>query len=178
MNVGPMIRARRMQLHLTLTELAKRSGMSVPFLSQVERGHSGITVVSLVKIAEALGVNANYFLQSDEPDAPVRRAAEQHFFSLAESKMRLARIGSVNPDRALEPLLVIFPPKYQTEALKHAGEEFIYVLEGRLTVVLGKKKHVLTRGDTSHFKSGQRHKWINESDEEVRFIWIGTPKLL
>lgn len=177
MNVGPLIRARRMQLHYTLTELARLSGLSVPFLSQVERGQSGITVVSLVKIAEALGVNINYFLQSQEPDAPVRRAGDQHYFSLSESKMRLARIGSVAPDRALEPMLVVFPPRYETEALKHAGEEFIYVLEGKLTVVLGKRKHVLSRGDTAHFKSGQRHQWRNATDEEVRFVWIGTPKL-
>ncbi len=177
MNVGPLVRARRMQLDITLTELGKRSGLSVPFLSQIERGHTGLTVISLVKISNALGVNANYFLHVDEPDMPIRRSGDHHFFSLAESKMRLARIGSVNPERSLEPILLIFPANYETEALQHAGEEFIYVLQGKITIRLGKKKHVLTKGDTAHFKSAIRHKWINTTDQEAQMIWIGTPKL-
>lgn len=177
MQVGPLIKARRLQMKLTLTEVAKRSGLSVPFLSQVERGDAGLSVVSLVKISEALGVSVSYFLDTSEPDVPMRSARDFHFFTLVESKMKLARIGSVAPDRALEPLLVVFPPKYETEALQHAGEEFLYVLRGEITIRLGRRKYRLFEGDTGHFKSAIRHKWVNPGNTEAQILWIGTPKL-
>lgn len=176
MNVGPLIRARRMQMDLTLSEVARRSGLSVPFLSQVERGQTGLTVVSLMKIAEALGVSVNYFLDTQEPDVPTRSAKDFHFFTLAESKMRLARIGSMDPERQLEPLLVIFPPKYETESLKHAGEEFLYILRGEIEIRLGRKRYRLMAGDTGHFQSAIRHKWVNPTEDEAHVLWVGTPK--
>ena len=177
MDIGPKIRARRMQMHLTLTELAKRSGLSVAFLSQVERGQTGLTVPSIVKIAEALEVSVNYFLTIQEPDVPVRFSKDYHFFSLDGSKVQLARIGSTSAERALEPVLSIVPPRYESESLKHAGEEFIYVLKGELIIILGKKQHHLQAGDTAHFKSGIRHKWRNPSKQEAHVLWVGTPKL-
>ncbi|MCX7784533.1 MAG: XRE family transcriptional regulator [Meiothermus sp.] len=177
MQVGHLIKSRRLQMKLTLTEVAKRSGLSVPFLSQVERGEAGLSVQSLVKIAEALGVTLNYFLNVPEPDTPIRYAKDFHFFSLVESKTRMARIGSVDPSRQLEPVLSIVPPNYETELIQHAGEEFVYVLKGEIIVKLGRKQYRLSAGDTAHFKSGIRHRWRNPTNQEAHVLWIGTPKL-
>lgn len=68
-----------------------------------------------MKIAEALGVSVNYFLDTQEPDVSTRLTKDFHFFTLVKSKMQLARISSMNPKRQLKPLLLVFLPRSETE---------------------------------------------------------------
>jgi quercetin dioxygenase-like cupin family protein len=177
MDVGKSIRARRRQLDLTLAQLSKRSGLSSAFLSQVERNLAGLSVTSLKQIAQGLEVSMNYFLAIEEPDEPVHSIHSPHFFSINGSNLRYARLGSTTNDRELEPLFVVLPPKYASEAFHHAGEEFVFVIKGQITVQVGKKVHHLKAGDTVHYKSGIRHMWRNDSEEEVQVLTINTPPL-
>lgn len=179
MELSQLIRARRMQLGLTITELSKRTGLSVPFLSQVEKGARGVTLTSLRCIAEGLSVSMNYFLDTHDQDERVRSIDDLHFFSLNGSKIRYARLGSTAKDRELEPLYVVIPPKYDSKEIsKHPGEEFFFVLKGKLTVQVGKKTYQLGPGNTIHYKSGLRHGWRNEGDEEVHLISVNSISLL
>jgi quercetin dioxygenase-like cupin family protein len=166
-----------MQLDITLTQLAKRAELSAPFLSQVERGESGLSLTSLLRLAEALGVSINYFVAPELGKTPVRSPDDLEYFTLDGSEVRHARLGSLTGDRQLEPLLVIIPPHYESEPFRHAGEEFFYIKQGHLTVCIGTKTYRLGPGYTAHFNSGQRHRWRNDRDEEVHLVWVGTPKL-
>lgn len=178
MNIGTAIRARRNQLGMTLTELATRSNRSLSFLSQVENRNAGLSVTSLMQIANALGVSINYFIDTSESGAPIRAPEDRHYFSLDGSAVRNARLGSMEEDRQLEPIHVIIPPHTQlNDSFGHAGEEFLYVLQGTLTLYIGKKVHHLNPGHTAWHRSGTRHNWQNQGDEEVHLIWVGTPKL-
>lgn len=179
MELSELICARRMQLRLTLTDLSKRTGLSVPFLSQVEKGVKGLSLTSLRSIADGLGVSMNYFLDTHDQDERVRSLDDLHFFSLDASKVRYARLGSTSSERELEPLYVVIPPKVNDiELSKHPGEEFFYVLKGKLTIQVGKKTYQLGPGNTIHYKSGLRHGWRNESNEEVHLISVTTMSLL
>ncbi len=178
MEISELICARRMQLRLTLTELSKRTGLSVPFLSQVEKGSKGLSLTSLKSIADGLGVSMHYFLDTHDQDERVRSIDNLHYFSLDGSKIRYARLGSTAKDRELEPLYVVIPPKFDsTEVSKHPGEEFFYILRGQLTVQVGKKTYHLGPGHTIHYKSGLRHGWCNEGEEEVHLISVTTMSL-
>lgn len=177
MDVGKMIRTRRRQLNLTLAQLAERSHLSSAFLSQVERGLAGLSVTSLKQIAQGLEVSMNYFIAIEEPDEPVRSIHNPHFFSINGSKLRYSRLGSTTKDRELEPLFVVIPPGYASESFDHSGEEFVFVVKGKITVQVGDKVHHLESGDSVHYKSGIRHMWRNDSDEEVQAITINTPPL-
>jgi transcriptional regulator with XRE-family HTH domain len=179
MELSELILARRMQLRLSLTELSKRSGLSVPFLSQVEKGTKGLSLTSLKSIAEGLDVSMNYFLDTHDQDERVRSIDDLHFFSIDGSKIRYARLGSTAKDRTLEPLFVVIPPKFDSkEVTRHPGEEFFFILKGQLTVLVGKKTYHLGPGNTIHYKSGLRHGWRNDGDEEVHLISVNTIPLL
>jgi transcriptional regulator with XRE-family HTH domain len=173
-----MIQNRRRQLGLTLRELAQRSDLSAPFLSQLENGSTSPSVVSLVKIAKGLGVPSSYFLDTAGSATFVCKASDVRFFDLNDSKVRYGRVGNTSSDRALEPLLMVYPPRYSSEPMTHGGEEFIYVLEGHMRLTIGDRTEYLSAGDSAHFNSGLRHVWKNESDEELRVLWVGTPPLL
>lgn len=172
-----MIRARRMQLDMTLTQLAQGSGLSAPFLSQVERGDSGLSLTSLLRIAHALGVSLNYFVAPRAATSPVLKHEQAEFFTLDGSRVQHARLAAFTEDRQLEPLLLIIPPQYESEPFRHSGEEFFYVKQGRLTVTIAGTEYRLEPGDSAHFNSGERHRWRNDGKEEVRLIWVGTPRL-
>lgn len=178
MSIGAAIKARRNQLGMTLTELAIKSERSASFLSQVENGNAGLSVTSLMQIAKALGVSINFFVDTSEDASPIRAPEDRHYFSLNGSKMRNARLGTMDEDRQLEPIHVIIPPHTtSSDTFGHAGEEFVYVLQGRLTLHIGNKVHHLGPGHSAWHRSGTRHNWSNEGDEEVHLIWVGTPKL-
>jgi quercetin dioxygenase-like cupin family protein len=166
-----------MQLRLTLTELSKRTGLSVPFLSQVEKGHKGLSVSSLKSIADGLEVSMNYFLDTHDEDECVHSTDNLHYFGIGGSKVRYARLGSSTKARELEPLYVVIPPRHESEITKHSGEEFFYILKGQLTVLVGKKQYELSAGNTIHYKSTVRHGWRNDGQEEVHLISVTSMSL-
>jgi quercetin dioxygenase-like cupin family protein len=177
MTIPDLICSRRMQLRLTLTELSKRTGLSVPFLSQVEKGQKGLSVTSLKSIANGLGVSMNYFLDTNDQDECVHAVDDLHYFGINGSKIRYARLGSSTKERELEPLFVVIPHGHESEITKHSGEEFFYILKGQLTVLVGKKQYKLDAGNTIHYKSTVRHGWRNDGKEEVHLISVTSMSL-
>ncbi len=177
MNLAELICARRMQLRLTLTDVSRRSGLSVPFLSQVEKGQKGLSVSSLKNIADALEVSMNYFLETEGEDERVHAVDNLHYFGINGSKVRYARLGSTKKERELEPLYVVIPAGHESEITKHSGEEFFYILKGQLTVLVGKKQYTLDAGNTIHYKSTMRHGWRNDGEEEVHLISVTSMSL-
>ncbi len=61
------------------------------------------------------------------------------------------------------------------EAFAHGGEEFLYVLEGVLTLMLGDSSHALYPGDSAHYKSDLPHNWANHTARNVKFIAVNVP---
>lgn len=177
MDLGRLIRARRKQLGLTLREISKRSGLSVSFLSQVERDLASPSMGSLVSLAKALGVSLSYFVDPPEQGGGIRKRDEIRFFTLDGAPIRYGRLSSSAAHRKLDALLVCIPPRYLYEAIEHAGEEYIHILTGRLKIKIGRDLHLLEAGDSAHFNSAIRHQWENAGDEEVRLVWVGTPPI-
>ncbi len=177
MNIGDRIRSRRMQLQFSITELSKRSGLSSPFLSQLEHGHTQASLDSLLKIAKALEVSLSYFTPDSNGHNPVRSPQQFHYFSLETSDTKYARMGLGDSECRLEPLLVTLPPRCADNILPHLGEAFLLVLQGVLRVCISGEEHLLLTGHTAHLKPGVPYSWCNDTPEEVRLFWVVTPKL-
>ena len=137
-NTGEYVKKIRTEQNLTLKELSKKSGLSVSFLSQFERGISTISVDALLVLADALGIDSrevimeslatsqpkeDYVLRSYNRHIPQISANNQIQTSLSSfgyDKKMLARMYTLLPDGSEEKTLPV----------AHEGEEFIYVLEG------------------------------------------------
>ena len=175
-HIGTVIKARRMQLHLSITELGRRSGLSTPFLSQVEKGSTNLSLASLVKVAAALEVSLSYFTAQEEADKPIPLAANPNSFTLGQSPLRYTRLGSDKEDRRLEPLLIVVPPRYKSAAPQHLGEQFVCLLDGQLEIHQSKGVIRLEPHHTLHFHAPAQHHWHNPGEEEARLLWVGTPR--
>lgn len=176
--LGNRIRSLRQRLKLTLDETATAAGISTPFLSQVERAHATPSITSLAGIARALGVTVQYFVDTPAQIGPVCRGKELKFFGFADSANLFGRLTNLSGSGKLESILVRMPTgQRRSEVATHAGEEFLYVISGRLALTLEGITVDLQSGDTAHYDSMLPHAWVNTGDEETVLVWVGTPRL-
>ncbi|AOJ05881.1 MULTISPECIES: helix-turn-helix domain-containing protein [Burkholderia] len=177
-SIGNKIRALRQRLKLTLDEAAAAAGISKPFLSQVERGRATPSITSLVGIARALGVTMQYFVDAPTEARSVCRSEALQYFSLANSTNAFARLTNVVDGRQLDAILVRMPAAQPlSEVTTHAGEEFLYVVSGRVELTLEDVTFTLAAGDTAHYESTTPHAWRNGGDSEALIVWVGVPRL-
>ncbi|MCZ4272036.1 helix-turn-helix domain-containing protein [Maritalea porphyrae] len=172
--LGDSIRAKRKQADRTLESLAVAAGISIGYLSQVERGHATPSLGTLQRIAQALDVNLDYFIATPTAMDAVTRDQERPTFFVGSSSISYERIGADFRGGELSSFVLNIPPGYRSETVSHTGEEIVYVLEGTLMQVVGEEKMRLNAGDSLHFRSNVQHRWWNESETVVRLFWVGT----
>lgn len=172
--IGPLVRARRKRLRLTLKELALRTGLSISFLSQVERNQASPSLSSLIGIARVLGVGIDAFVEPPGGARMVSRAAERMLFSLVPNGVQYGRISSEFPDQDLHANTAVIPPGYVSPTIALDGEVIVYVLDGVLWYRVGDDAFDLAVGDAIHFKTRQRHAWGNRTAAEVRLLCVST----
>jgi transcriptional regulator with XRE-family HTH domain len=175
--VGPLIRARRRQLHLTLQRLADAAGISVGYVSQVERDLATPSLGTLAQIARSLDVGVDYFIATPDVGNALSRAGERETFSVSGSSILYERIVTDFAGNQLSSFILTVPAGYRSETVSHEGEEIIYMLAGHLTVRVEADETVLATGDGFHFRGNRAHSWWNAADEPARLLWTGTVAL-
>lgn len=175
--IGALIRARRRQLHMTLQSLADAAGISVGYVSQVERDLATPSLGTLAQIARSLDVGVDYFIATPDIGNALSRASERHSFSVNGSSVLYERIGADFAGNLLSSFILTIPSGYRSETVSHEGEELIYLLQGRLTVRVEPDEMVLGPGDGFHFRGNRPHTWWNDTSEPVRLLWTGTVPL-
>lgn len=178
--VGQRIRELRRGKGLTLEALSSMSGLSKSFLSDIERGRCDVTLTSLQRIADALGVGLSDLFPPPEPVPPgprVVRAALRTEFRISDRQHTIySLLGANLPDKRLDPLVVRLLPGHERPApYAHQGEEFGFVLEGHLVVIWGNQEFDLGPGDCIHMSSQVPHTWENRTTETTTALWVVTP---
>ncbi|WP_077307254.1 helix-turn-helix domain-containing protein [Terribacillus halophilus] len=172
------IKELRMKNGMTLKDLSAVTGLSVSFLSQIERGTSSLAITSLKKIADAFHVTMSYFFSDFENGEYTTRKIERKSFTVNGSDVSYIRMAGKFPQRVIEPMLVSLPPTEDyREKVQHYGEEFYYLLSGIVVFKIEGNEYELKEGDTIHFPSNQIHQWKNPTQDEVILISIVTPKI-
>ena len=179
--IGEKINLLRSTKGMTLKELGDKANLSVSFLSQAERGLTSITINSLKKIAEALDVELSYFFTPPKSHRPmIMHSYEQEVFRYEQSKFIYYNLGSDIQDKRMDPVVAVVLPGQKPEEVipcEHPGEEFIYVLEGILTIFLEDKQYDLYPGDSMHFPSTIPHDWANFTNKLVKILAVSTPSV-
>lgn len=175
--LGARIRTRRRIINHTLEQTATAAGISTSFLSQVERDLTTPSVKSLKRIAHALNMPIQYFV--DNAEASICRAPQQQSFGLGGLPWSFAHLTAPVPNGQLQSILVRVPAGTSSLTLPTpALEETLYVTAGELMLVLEGETFVLRPGDAAYYRSNQTHHWANHGDVETQVIWTGTPRLL
>lgn len=179
MNIGMKIKKLRGEKGITLKELSEKSELSVGFLSQLERGLTTIAVDSLEKLAEILEVHLTYFFEYPTKckDA-VLRSYQRQIIDVEDGNVINYNLSTQLEGKQLVPRLVeIFPQKEEEEIMpySHDGEEFVYVLEGILTLFIEGKRYEVYPEDSIHINSNATHNWANYTNKKVKLLVVNTP---
>ena len=163
---------------LTLAQVGQRSGFTTGYLSQLERNLATPSLVALVGISRALGVELDYFLGTPSGRGHHFPVSRRDFFSIGLQGMRYTRVSGEFPSHNLNALVVKVPPGYfSPEPLTLEGEELVYLIEGRLRYNMGERQFDMTAGDVVHLPSNIPHSWENPSNDESSALWIGTDQI-
>lgn len=176
MPLGERIKTRRKELALTLQQLAEKSSLSAPFISQAERDLTTPSLVSLLALAEALEVELSYFMRIPDNTNIVHRAAKPRVIEV-DSLVRYFDLASQLENRQLDIILMRIPPGHVFPVDQRNGEDMLYLISGELYATAGQTKTVLKAGDSMHFDSRLPHSARNMSNEEAVLLYVGTPSV-
>jgi transcriptional regulator with XRE-family HTH domain len=176
--LGKKIRKRRRAMDMTLQQVSERVGLSIGFLSQIERGASTPSLASLCNIAEALGTSVDAFVKAPpRATGAVSRPGEREAFSLGDARRTYELLGAGFADARLHPTLVRRPPGHVSEIMHNEGEDFVYIIEGCILLEVGGERHILNKGDSMHFQSHLPHRSATLGNETTLELWVRTQPL-
>jgi DNA-binding transcriptional MerR regulator/quercetin dioxygenase-like cupin family protein len=171
---GQRFRRLRTRRGLSLAHVARATGVSVGFLSSLERGQMRSSIATLRRIARYYRTNIlSLFETAGENPRLVRPNQRKILETTPGVRMELLAWGQT----AMEPhLFRIKPGGGSGESYSHEGEEFLHVLRGDFEISLNSKEHYhLKPGDSLYFESSTPHRWKNPGRKETWLLWINTP---
>jgi DNA-binding transcriptional MerR regulator/quercetin dioxygenase-like cupin family protein len=172
---GSGMRLRQLRVHrgCSLSQVAKAVGISVGFLSAIERSHMSASVSTLRKLARFYKTNILDFFEPADSAGPVVAAQKRKVLE-AGPGVRMELLASGNT--VMEPhLFRIAPSAGSGESYAHEGEEFLHVLRGELRISLEGEEYKLKPGDSFYFESSVPHRWNNPGRRETWVLWVNTP---
>ena len=174
-DIGRKIRDLRKQNGLTQQELADRAELTKGFISQLERGQVSPSVVTLFDLIECLGTTpADFFPGRDQ---------EPIVFAEKDSSEKIDDEGNITrwlvpsaQSNQMEPLWVQIQP-HSTLPLDepHNGEEFGYVLSGRIFLYRDDQRFEVKAGESFYYEADRSHRIENPGNRPARLLWVSTP---
>lgn len=170
---GSELRKVRKSKKMTLQVLSEKSGLSISFLSQVERERRTLTFTSLNKIADALDVNVNFFFGDSNSNVKKKvkdsRVEGGHFSYTSLT-------GRMNDPDFIPAVIELSANESRQVPYRHSGQEFVYVLSGQLEVELDGIKETLSADESIHIDSSIAHHWYNATDEVTTILLVSSSK--
>lgn len=174
LTLGEKLRKRRKLRKLTMQRVADEAGLSVGFISQVERNLTVPSLSSLASIARVLGAHISTFLDQPGSDSDTTRHDSRISYTTGNKGLSYERLSASFAGSTLRSVLVHEKPGSRGEPISHEGEELMLVLKGQLTVELDGSRTLLNEGDSIHFDSRRTHSTWNHTSEVTTIIWCGT----
>lgn len=173
--IGRKIRDLRKQNGLTLQELADRTELTKGFISQLEHGQVSASVVTLFDLIECLGTTPSEFFKETGREQIVF-TEKDYFTKTDEAGNSTVWIVPSAQSNQMEPVLQTIMPHESLEAdSPHNGEEFGYVLSGRVWIWREDKKYEAKAGESFYYEADKVHRIENPGSRIAKLIWVSTP---
>lgn len=182
LRVGEKIKELREDMALSLEEMSGRTGIAEAMLSQIENHMVSPPLGTLIKIARGLEIDVGTFFRGDAEGQPYSlvRHDERKRVSRVASKEGIdygyeyESLGYDLKGHRMEPFLITLKPsEFEDKGLsRHAGEEFIFVLNGEMEAVLGDHKDILEAGDSIYYKSSMPHRVSAHGGKEAKILAV------
>ena len=174
LELSPRLAQLRQEQNLTLNEVSQRTGLSAGLLRRIERGEVTPSVSELQKITQAYRTSVLAFFDVEGKRRKLVRRKDRLVLRYDPFiQMELLAIG---PKQMEAHIFRIAPRAGSGGSYRHQGEEFLYLLQGKLEIWLDEvERYVLEPGDSLYFQSNQGHRWCSLTNSECVLLWINTP---
>ncbi len=174
MNLGKKIKQMRNQKGLTQEELADRCELTKGYISQLENNLNSPSIATLTDILSALGSNLSEFFKEETEEKVV--FSKNEFIEKDSDGVLLNWLIPNAQKNMMEPVLVELSPESETATdIPHEGEEFGYVLEGKISILLGNKQYLCKKGEAFYYPAEKPHCIVNKGTRIAKFLWVSTP---
>ncbi len=174
MELGAKLRDMRQSKNLTQEELADRCELTKGYISQLENDLTSPSIATLCDLLNALGSNLSDFFHEESEEKIV--FGEEEYIEKQSEGMLFSWVIPNAQKNMMEPVLVELAPGASTQAdFPHEGEEFGYVLEGKIAVVHAGRSSPAKKGESFYFTANKEHYIVNKGKKRAKFLWISTP---
>lgn len=168
---GERLQKLRKEKKLTLKDIANETGLSTQHLSKIEKGEVIPPVAVILQVSRALEIDSSLLLREEKKRAGKKSAedyqkrTEDYSYQTLTPKAR---------HKHLKAFKIFVDPKSEHKGVsyQHLGEEFVYVLKGKIEVTVGENKSMLKPGECLHFNSSIIHTMRNTSDEKAELLVV------
>jgi len=174
--IGGHLRALRLARGESLAHVAAAVDISTGFLSNLERSQTGVSVGIMHRLAHHYKTTLSEFYYQAESPGPLVPKDKRRLLSNSDGvRMEELAWGNI----VMEPhIFHVAPGKGSLEYYTHHGQEFLHLIEGRLTINLDGKEFKLDAGDSFYFDSSIRHRWQNTGKNKAVVLWVNTAERL
>lgn len=182
LKLGRKIRELRDKYRLTIQDLSARTGLDKDLLSNMESGTVIPPVATLLKLAKAFHVGLAYFFEDEPVGVKISLTRKAHRSRLERRPHHMSgevtyvyeTLENKKPDKHMEPFLVEFPPMATEDMVfvSHEGEEFVYLMEGRLEFRTPDQVEILEPGDTIYFDSEVNHSFRSVGEGSAKAVVV------
>ncbi len=174
-SIGERIKMLRQAKSLTQEELAIRAGLTKGFISQIERNLTSLSVESLIGILDALDEKPSTFFDGALDEKIVFKAKDRVDLEMDNVKAFQILVPAAQ-NRQMDPALLELNAQEKTpEEEPHEGEEFGFVMNGSIELVLGGKVYKIKKGECFYFRATKKHYIVNKKKNKAYVLWVSSP---
>lgn len=170
--IGARIKKLRKQKQITLQQLSEYTGLSIGFLSGVERETTSPSLQNLRQITEALGTTISDLISAERQERIFVRKKDARTIEFPQFNQTVTYIDfGISP--IIYEIIVIQPGKpAERNESRHIHDECCTVISGQLVLELASNLHYLEEGDSVYIKKNTRHSIFNITDKPCVSYWI------
>ncbi len=178
--MGKRIKKKRESLGFQMKELSIKIGVTPSLISQIENGKAFPSIVTLIKVAEALQTTVGELIGENDNlvQHPLLKSNERRFANRNRNGASSHLLSYHNPSKQIEPYIIQFNKNSDSKEIMTSnfpGQEFCFVLKGTFEATVNDKQYNLEEGDSFYFHSSRPHLFKNTSGKKAELLWIITP---
>ena len=180
MQIGAKIKALRLKKGLTQEELGERTDLTKGYISQLERDLNSPSIETLFNILEVLGSTPKEFFDDTANEQPVVYTKDdQTSFTDQDKKYTIEWLIPTSNEKEMEPVILTLKKDGEFKQFEPSlSETFIFVLNGRIRVVIGNEEYIAGEGHSVYYEASSRHQIFNAHNGITRLLLVATESYL
>lgn len=180
MQIGTKIKSLRLKKGLTQEELGERTDLTKGYISQLERDLNSPSIETLFSLLEVLGCKPKDFFDDEtESEKIVYTKEDQTIFIDHDKKYEVEWLIPTSNEKEMEPVFITLQKNAEFKKFEPSlAESFIYVVNGRMRVVIGNEEYIANEGDSVYYEASSNHQIFNAHNGITKLLLVATQSYL